>query len=309
MLKQTPSRQPMKDIVDIAVAAERDGKVLNASVFGGFPLADVPDVCLAPVLVADERSVTADDLLAGLSHLAWDRRKAFLFEIEPIARSIAHAKALADGPVILVDHGDNCGAGGSMDDMTVAAEIVRQGLEDAIIGPIWDPAAVRQMERSGLGSRISVAIGGKTDSPAIGLVGKPLQLSGVVRNITDGRFRIGGPMMTGAAIDLGGSALLEAGSIQVLVTKERCEPFDLGFLTHAGIDPLQKRYIMIKSRQHFRAGFEAIARHIVLVAGPGVCSSDYGQFPFKSLRRPIYPLDPETSWAGPPARPAALSQT
>jgi microcystin degradation protein MlrC len=29
----------------------------------------------------------------------------------------------------------------------------------------------------------------------------------------------------------------------------------------------------------------------VLAAGPGVCSSDYAQFDFKRLLRPIFPLD------------------
>ena len=53
------------------------------------------------------------------------------------------------------------------------------------------------------------------------------------------------------------------------------------------------QYILLKSRQHFRAAFEPIAAHIVWVAGPGVCSSDYSRFTFKNLRRPIFPLDDE----------------
>ena len=43
------------------------------------------------------------------------------------------------------------------------------------------------------------------------------------------------------------------------------------------------------------AGFQPIAKTILMAAGPGVCSSDYGQFPFKRLTRPIYPLDPDTT--------------
>jgi microcystin degradation protein MlrC len=78
-----------------------------------------------------------------------------------------------------------------------------------------------------------------------------------------------------------------------MVSEERMEPFDLGVFRHAGIEPTQKKYLLVKSRQHFRAAFEPIAKHIVEVAGPGVCSSDYDLFPFKNLRRPIYPLDPD----------------
>jgi microcystin degradation protein MlrC len=69
------------------------------------------------------------------------------------------------------------------------------------------------------------------------------------------------------------------------------EPYDLGVFRHAGIEPTAKRYLLIKSREHFRAGFEPIAKHIVLVAGPGVTGSDYGLFPFKKIPRPIYPID------------------
>lgn len=71
----------------------------------------------------------------------------------------------------------------------------------------------------------------------------------------------------------------------------------MGVFTHAGIDPFSKKYVLIKSRQHFRAGFEKDARHIVLIAGPGVCSSDYDIFPFRHLSRPIYPLDSEATLA------------
>ena len=60
------------------------------------------------------------------------------------------------------------------------------------------------------------------------------------------------------------------------------------------IDPTTKKYLLIKSRQHFRAGFEPIVAEIVMVAGPGVCTSDYETLAFKNLARPIYPLDPDT---------------
>lgn len=296
MLRQTPARQPMKDIMDLAIAAERDGYVLAASVFGGFPLADVAHAGFSPVIVADEDSTAARSLLARLGALAWERRADFVFRPEPIARSVAFAATLQEGPVVLVDHGDNSGAGGSMDDMTVANEILRQGLTDVSIGPIWDPVALAAMRTAGIGAELTLRIGGRTSSPALNLKGQGLETSGTVRAITDGRFRVEGPMMTGAEIDLGGSAVLQAGQTEILVVGHRSEPCDLGYLTHAGIDPRRKRYVMIKSRQHFRAAFEPVARHIVLVAGPGVCSSDYAQFDFKLVRRPIYPLDPEAAW-------------
>ena len=76
-----------------------------------------------------------------------------------------------------------------------------------------------------------------------------------------------------------------------MVTEKRFEPFDVGLFTSLGIDPGRKKYIMLKSRLHYQAAFDPIAADIIECAGQGVCSSDYSQFPFKNLKRPIYPLD------------------
>lgn len=296
MLRQTPQEQPMKDIMDRAMAAERDGEVLNASVFGGFPLADIPYVGLTVVIVADRGKEEAGQrLLDTLTAMAWERRADFVFPIEPMAASIARAKTLESGPVVLVDHGDNCGAGGPTDQMSVLAEVMRQGLDDVVAGPFWDPVAVAEMIEAGIGQPITVNIGGRTDTPALHLSGQPLTLTGRVKMITDGNYQVTGPMFTGVRLSLGRVAVLEVGSTLVMVCEKPQEPFDTGVFTHAGIDLLRKKYILIKSRQHFRAGFGPIARHIVLIAGPGVCSSDYSAFPFENLRRPIYPLDPDTA--------------
>ncbi|MEO6321386.1 MAG: M81 family metallopeptidase [Polaromonas sp.] len=297
MLRQTPLEQPMKDIMDRAMAAERGGEVLNASVFGGFPLADIAHVGLAVVIVADAgREELARRLMTELTEMAWSRRADFVFPIEPMEDSVARAKTLDGGPVVLADHGDNCGAGGPTDQMSVLAEVIRQGLNDVVAGPFWDPAAVAQMIQAGVGQQVTVAVGGKTDMPALNLKGVPLLLTGRVKCITDGCYEVTGPMFTGMQLSLGRTAVLDVEGTLVMVCEKPQEPFDTGVFTHAGIDLARKKYILIKSRQHFRAGFGPIARHIVLVAGPGVCSSDYSLFPFKNLARPIYPLEPDTRW-------------
>ncbi|MFC3231333.1 M81 family metallopeptidase [Marinibaculum pumilum] len=291
MLRQTPSTQPMKDIMDRAIAAEAGGEVLNASLFGGFPLADIPHVGLSAVVVSDGDAHAAEDLRDELLRTAWTRRADFVFPLEPMADSIARAAAMTEGPVVLADHGDNTGAGGNQDVMAVLAEVMRQDLPDVAAGPFWDPEAVARMHAAGVGAELTLSIGGRTDMPALGLKGEPLQVTGRVKTLSDGRFTVTGPMMTGMELGIGRTAVLETAHVEILVSERRMEPFDLGIFTHAGIDPRSKRYILIKSRQHFRAGFEPIAKEIVLVAGPGVCSSDYDLFPFRNLRRPIYPLD------------------
>ena len=293
MLRQTPAMQPMKDIMDRAMQAERDGLVRNASVFGGFPLSDIPYAGLSVVIVADrDRVSAAQELLDDLCSLAWSRRADFVFPAEPVAESIAYAKNLPRGPVILVDHGDNAGAGGTTDIMGVLEEVLRQGLEDVVAGPFCDPACVALLFGKNIGDEVTVDVGGKIDMPALKLTGKPLRLTGVIEKLTDGNYTITGPMFTGMTLSLGRTVVLRIGdSVRIFISERPQEPYDIGLFTHAGVDPAKVKYVLIKSRQHFRAGFGPFARHIVLVSGQGVCSSDYDLFPFEHLPRPIYPLD------------------
>jgi len=294
MIRQTPLKQPMKDIMDRAIEAADSDELLNVSVLGGFPLADIPHVSLSVVALESMQHNSGEALVNDLCDMAWGRRQDFIFETEALSQSIKHAARLKEYPVVIADHGDNCGAGGSADDLTVLEEMLVQGLSDIIAGPIWDPQAVAKMIDAGEGSEVNLDVGGKTSVKAINQVGHSLTCKGVVRKITDGRFTIEGPMQTGLKVSLGRSVVLDIGAVQILVCEERWEPYDTGCFTHAGIDPLSKKYILVKSRQHFRAGFEPIAKHIVLAAGPGVCSSNYSQFQFKHIPRPIYPLDLDT---------------
>lgn len=297
MLRQTPLQQPMKDIMDKAIAAVDEGKFYNASVFGGFPLADIPHVSFSALTVEREHTNEGEVLINELCEIAWQRREDFIFVAEPLEASIRRAKALDEFPIVIADHGDNSGAGGSADDLTVLDEMLKQGLTDIIAGPIWDPEAVAQMIEAGKGTKISLTIGGKTNVAAINQTAHGLDCEGTVSAITDGRFIIEGPMQTGLEVNLGRTTVLDIDSAKILISEERWEPYDPGCFTQAGIDPLAAKYILIKSRQHFRASFESIARHIVLAAGPGVCSSDYSQFNFLHLTRPVFPLDRDTPMA------------
>jgi microcystin degradation protein MlrC len=292
-LVHTPSREPMKSLMAMAAAAENSGAVLNASVFGGFPQADIPHLALSAVAVCDGKTAEGELLLARILDAAWERREGFLFHPEPLADQIARARTLDGGPIILADHGDNTASGGTQDVMSVVAEAIRQGLDNACAGPICDPAAVAQMIAAGVGAEVTLQLGGKVDMPAMGLAAAPLEVSGRVRRITDGEFTVTGPMATGSVIRMGRTAVLDTGKIEIVVSEQRAEPYDLGVFTHCGIDPAGKRYVLIKSRQHFRAGFEPIARHIVMCDGDGCTASDLALFDYKHIRRPLYPFDPD----------------
>jgi len=290
-LVHTPSREPMMTLMGMANAAEDSGHVLNASVFGGFPQADIPHLALSSVIVCDKRTAEGEILLNKILDTAWEKREGFLFHPEPLSVQVARAKAFSGGPVVMADHGDNTASGGTQDVMSVIEEAIRQDLEDAVAGPICDPACVAQMIAAGIGNEVTLELGGKIDMPAMGLKGKPLKVTGRVNCITDGQFTVTGPMATGTTIRMGRTAVLDTGKIQIVVSEKRSEPFDLGVFTHCGIDPRRKRYVLIKSRQHFRAGFEPIAKHIVMCDGDGCTASDLKLFKYERVKRPLYPFD------------------
>ena len=295
LIKQASSEQPMKGLLAQASLQETEQNILNATVFTGFPLADIAHVSFSCLVVYDAlipaQRLIAKSLVESVLASAWQQREQFVYHAKPISDSVALAKKLKGYPVVLADHGDNCGAGGNADSMALIKEALAQELEQVVAGPIWDKAAVASMMSAGVGAQVTLSVGGHCDVPNLSLKGQPLKLTGKVRSLHDGRFRLKGPMMPGFQADIGTSAVLQVGSMDLIISSQRCEPYDQAYLTHTGIDLSQKKYILIHSRLHFRASFEPLAKHIVSVAGPGVCQSDYTQFPFKQLRRPIFPLD------------------
>src|SRR6516162_485805 len=174
-LVHTPSREPMQTLMAMANQAEDSGQVLNASVFGGFPQADIPHLALSSIIVCDKRTAEGEVLLNRILDTAWEKREGFLFHPEPLATQVARAKSYAEGPVVMADHGDNTASGGTQDVMSVIEEAMKQGLEDACAGPICDPTSVDQMITAGVGAEVTVELGGKVDMPDMGLKGKPLK--------------------------------------------------------------------------------------------------------------------------------------
>jgi microcystin degradation protein MlrC len=90
---------------------------------------------------------------------------------------------------------------------------------------------------------------------------------------------------------MGTTAVLSVGSVDIIVISSHVEPYDPGCFRSLGIEPTERRYLMLKSRIHYRTGFKPIAGEVVECAGLGVCTSDYSEVTFEKVRRPIFPLD------------------
>jgi microcystin degradation protein MlrC len=294
-LRMGTDDEPMRSLIAAAREAERRG-MLAATVFGGFPMADIEAAGLSAICVADGDAEAARREVEALLARAWERREEFVYPHEPLDRALARAKAIGAsgdgaGPVLLLDHADNVGSGGTEDVMTVIREVMRAGLEDVAVAAVCDPAAVTEMARAGVGATVTLALGGRTDMPSIGLEGEPLTVTGRVRTLSDGEWVVRGPMYTGVKVSMGPSAVLDTGKVQIVVVSRHHEPWDQGVFTSLGIDPRSKRYLLLKSRVHYRAGFAPIARATITCDGEGVTTSDNTRLDFRNLRRPIYPLD------------------
>ncbi|MEY4751948.1 MAG: hypothetical protein RIQ60_4162 [Pseudomonadota bacterium] len=296
VMRQGTDISPNRELQARCREMEAQG-ALCASVFVGFPNADIRGAGLSAVVVTDGDEALARRWCDELLERAWSAREAFVFRPEPLADSIARARTLAgarddgQGPVILLDHCDNCASGGTMDTMTVLGAVLDAGLEDVAAFAVFDPAAVQAMAAAGVGAELTLPLGGKLDMPAIGLKGQPLSVTGRVKLLCDGRYRNLGPMSAGELNDMGPTAVFDTGKVEIVVISNHVEPHDLAAFTAVGIAPQRKCYLMLKSRVHWRAGLAPLARAVVECNGTGVCTSDYAALGLAHVRRPIYPID------------------
>src|SRR5947207_5889149 len=295
VMRQGSDDHPNQELQARCAAMATEG-TLAASLFTGFPHADISNAGLSAVVVTDGDRALAEKLRDELLDQAWQDREAFVYRIEPLEQSLARAKALpaptlGEGPIVLLDHYDNCASGGTMDTTVVLAAVLREGLDNVAAFAIYDPEAVRQAIAAGIGAQVTLSIGGKMKMPAIPGDSPPLTVTGTVKTISNGRFRYNGPMGRGVLMDMGPSVVIDTGKVEIVLISRHVEPSDLNCFYALAIDPMQKRFLMLKSRVHWRAGLGNVAKAVVDCAGMGVCTSDYSQLSFTKVRRPIYPLD------------------
>ncbi|MEM7017523.1 MAG: M81 family metallopeptidase [Pseudomonadota bacterium] len=300
VMRQGTDDFPNRELQQRARELEESGEALAVSLFTGFPHADISEAGLSVVVVTDNDIAKAEAIRDEFLQQAWNDRQSFVYELKPLAESIAEGVAEAgkpgEGPVILLDHYDNTASGGTMDTTEVLRGILEQGLDDVAAFGIYDPEAVEEMIAAGVGTEVTVSIGGKMHMNSLEVQSSPLEVTGTVQLISDGQFTIQGPMSTGSTMSMGKTVVLNTGRVQIIVISRHTEPYDLGCFYSLGIDPLAKTFLMLKSRIHYRATYMSIAKAIVECAGCGVCTSDYSQLTFENVRRPIYPLDNVNAW-------------
>ena len=286
---QFTGRYPMSRLMEEAHRLEEMGGVETITVAAGFPWSDFEDVGLSFIVTTNDDRELADSLADELSDLAWGMRRDFLVKPTPVREALRKVKGSEGGPFILADIGDNPGGGAPEDGTVVLKAVVEEGLEGGIFAVIWDPEVVERAASAGVGNDVTVDLGGRTDE----MHGAPLNVTGAVKMISDGKWIVKGPMGTGSEADMGATAVLLVGGNEVIITSKRLQPTDLQLYRSLGIEPTERRFIVVKSSVHYRAAHMPIAEEVIELDTPGLTSPRLAGFGFKKLRRPIFPLDIE----------------
>ena len=284
---------PFKTIFERAHEMERSGAALTVTVAGGFAYSDVAEAGVGLLVTTDDDPDAARRLADELAGLAWSLRQEMVVRNTPPARAVADAIAFPTGPVMLVDVGDNIGGGTPGDGTVLLAELLAQDAQEATV-VISDAEAVEAAFAAGIGATIRLEVGGKTDR----MHGDPVEVAGRVRLLGDGEWVHEGPENAGVATGMGRTAVLRCGGVSLVLTSRKSMPGDQQQLKSVGIDPLRQKIIVVKAAVRWRGGFEPIAAHAIYVDTPGLGSVDLTRFPYQHIRRPIFPLDPETAFIG-----------
>ncbi len=274
---------PMLPVMDERAALAERSQAAEIGFCFGFPYADFADCGPAFAVYADSQEqadVTADAFLSYINA----REASFLLNVIPAEAAVREAMELAKTatkPVVIADTQDNPGGGGHGDTTGLLAEFIRQGAEGVAMALINDAESADACHRAGIGARVPLMLGGKSDD-------SPLQLTATVLKLTNGKFIRTGPMAEGNPADLGPTALVEvAPGIRVIVCSRKMQPHDRSVFRHVGIEPSDCRILAVKSSVHFRADYQPIASAVIVAAAPGPVVADSSVLPFRHLRKGI----------------------
>ncbi|MCX8132937.1 MAG: M81 family metallopeptidase [Roseococcus sp.] len=273
--------------------AAEDPRIVNVSVMAGFAYSDTPFNGLCAVVTAT-RQAAADRLADALAEAAWARRDRFVARLTPLEEAVRRAQESAV-PLAFADVADNPGGGGRGNTMWILEAFHRAGVEGAVFGLIHDPALAAEAHAQGLGARFEARFNRDAGQDPFA---RPFAAEAEVLALSDGRVTGRRGIFAGTAMRLGRSARLRLGGIEAVVIEGRTQCADPAFLEHLGIDIGRARCVVVKSRGHFRGGFDEFfdAARIVEVDAPGLTSPILSRFDWRRLPRPVLPLDPETAW-------------
>ncbi len=283
---------PYAEIVDQARALMGRAGVLDCSVFSVQPWLDVQDVGCSVLIVADGDEQLAEQEADRLADAFWERRHRFEVTLTPTAAAIRQALAGDRGPFVLADSADAPSSGAPGDSTAVLrALLAAQPAQDCYLN-IVDPPAVDDMVRAGVGQQVTLQVGARF-APAFY---SPIQVTGLVKLISDGEFVQKGPGFHGAVLHRGRTTVLRIGHIYLVVMERAVTQWDPELYRSVGLEPRDAQIVVVKSPAGFRAAYGPFAAEMLILDAPGVCTPNLRSLPFRRVRRPLYPLDEVEEW-------------
>lgn len=273
---------PMKGFVSDMLAAEARGEILSLSFAHGFPWGDVPHVGAKMLAIADGDAGHAARTAQAWGERIWAMREVTRKRFDTPDQAIDAALAAPAGTTVVAETSDNAGGGAPSDCTAMLARMLARGVRDAAIGMFWDPIAVSFLREAGAGAVMPLRLGGKC-----GLMsGDPLDLTVRVHAVTERHVQSG---LSGGLSEMGPSAWIEAEGIHIIVASERQQVFHPDAFTALGCRLDDKRLVVVKSSQHFYAGFAPIAREVRYCAAEAGILRDFAAIPYRRFTGRYWP--------------------
>lgn len=258
--------------------------VLACTILHGYPYADTPHASASVVTVTEASDALADKVNLLVGDWLWDNRERFRVVPVTPAEAVAEALAAAEGPVIIGDATDNPGCGALGDSTYLLSALLDSGAR-ACLATLHDPAAVTAAIAAGVGTEISLELGGRHGWAS----GPPLVARAQVRAITDGRV-VQQSMRRGKTLEFGASARLQIGRLDVIVSSARRQVLDPEILVLHGMPPDRYRIVAVKSVTHFRAGFASVSNRLLVADAPGPFTRDITALPRRGPTAALWPM-------------------
>ena len=277
--------EPMRSFVDEMMAAEGKDGILSLSLAHCFPWGDVADCGARMLAVTDDNVQQAQAVAEQWGRKFYALRKEV--SLQPLSLEAAFDKALASDqyPVVIADQADNAGGGAPSDATFVLRYMLGRGITEAAIGMVWDPIVVQLATAAGVGARLQVRLGGKMGP----MSGDPLDLEVTVTGVIEAMTQEW-PQTSGALLmQCGAAVALHTSGIDIIVNSKRGQVFSPQVFSNFGIRPEEKKILVVKSTQHFYAGFAPIAAEILYMAAPGAVAPIMTDIPFVKADTNKYP--------------------
>ena len=293
---------PYAEMIELG-QSKMNPAIMNVSVMGGFAYADTAKNGLSVIVTARGDRNAAASLAAEIAQYGWEQRARFYPKLtsldDAVQKALAAARDPSQKPLAFADVADNPGGGGRGNTMYLLRAFAEAGVKGALFGVIYDPPLAAEAHRHGLHYNFDARFNRDETTN----FSEPWRAPARVAALHDGNCVGRRGIYAGTRLALGPCAALAIGGITVVVVSHRVQCADPIFFEMMRLDIGKARAVVVKSRGHFRGGFDEFfgPDQIVEVDLPGLTSPMLSRFEWTRLPRPVIPLDDNVSWS-PPAR-------